>query len=59
MVGDMVRKKEHQSKILYQCEVCGLWYRNREKAAACEAWCRKHKSCNIEIIAHAVEEGRE
>lgn len=39
----------------YQCEECGLHYRDRELAARCEAWCREHKSCNLEIIAHAEE----
>ena len=43
------------SKELYQCEECGFHYENREWAEKCEAWCRDHKSCNIEIIAHAEE----
>lgn len=40
---------------LYQCPVCGLHYRDAGTAKKCEAWCTEHKSCNIEIIAHAVE----
>jgi len=31
-------------------------YRDREWAEKCEEWCKTHQSCNIEIIAHAVEE---
>ncbi len=42
-------------KKLYQCEECGLHYENRTLAKKCEAWCRKYKSCNIEITAHAEE----
>lgn len=43
---------------LYQCPVCGFHYRDESTANACEAWCREHKSCNIEITAHAVENAR-
>ncbi len=42
-------------KELYQCEECGFHYEDREWAERCEAWCREHKSCNIEITAHAEE----
>ena len=43
------------NKELYQCEECSFHYGNREWAEKCEAWCREHKSCNIEITAHAEE----
>lgn len=42
--------------MLYQCEECGLRYRDREWAEKCEAWCREHRSCNLEIIAYAEKE---
>lgn len=38
----------------YRCEECGLWYRDQATAAKCQAWCAEHKSCNLEIIKHAV-----
>ncbi|MEX2008509.1 MAG: hypothetical protein WD850_03405 [Candidatus Spechtbacterales bacterium] len=38
----------------YQCQECGLQYAEQELAEKCEAWCRKHKSCNIEITEHAI-----
>lgn len=49
---------------LYQCEECGLKYADdstssitgKEWAEKCEAWCKEHKSCNLEIIEHAVKE---
>ncbi|MEK7657970.1 MAG: hypothetical protein AAB366_02145 [Patescibacteria group bacterium] len=44
-----------KSKKLYQCSECGFHYAEMEWAEKCEAWCRKHKSCNIEITAHAEE----
>jgi hypothetical protein len=31
-------------------------YQDKDWAEKCEAWCRKYKSCNLEIITHAVQE---
>jgi uncharacterized paraquat-inducible protein A len=47
---------EIQNEKLYQCPECGLKYRDPEIAKKCEAWCREHKSCNLEIIKYAVTE---
>ncbi|MBI2609997.1 hypothetical protein HYW53_02365 [Candidatus Giovannonibacteria bacterium] len=45
---------EHQSQSpLYECPECKLKYREKKWAKASEAWCREHKSCNLEITAHA------
>lgn len=44
------------NKTLYQCEECGLKYENKEIAEKCQAWCKEHKSCNLEIIKHAEKE---
>ena len=41
---------------LYQCPECGLKYRDKEWAEKCEAWCKAHRSCNLEITAHAEKE---
>lgn len=48
----MVRALNDQ-KTLYQCEECGFRYKDKEWAEKCEAWCREHHSCNLEITAHA------
>lgn len=42
-------------KKVYQCPECGLHYEDEEIARQCEAWCREHKSCNLEITKFAVE----
>ena len=42
-------------KKLYQCEACGLHYVEKEQAEKCEAWCKEHNSCNLEITARAEE----
>lgn len=52
---DMVKQVQKSNQILFQCEECGLYYADRETAEQCQAWCAKYKSCNLEIIKHAVE----
>ncbi len=40
---------------LFQCPECGFHYLDEATAKRCEAWCREHKSCNLEITKDAVE----
>lgn len=39
----------------YECEECKLVYEDRKWAEKCEKWCKKNKSCNIEITKHAIK----
>jgi len=39
---------------IFQCEECKLFYKEKSIAEKCQAWCKKHKSCNIEIIKYSV-----
>lgn len=39
---------------LYTCPECGLSYKEKGLAKKCEAWCKKHNSCNLEITKYAV-----
>ncbi len=55
----MVKIIQQQNKELHQCEECGFKYEDKEWAEKCEAWCREHKSCNIEITAHAIPQDEE
>lgn len=48
-------QQNNNDKELYQCEECKLHYVEKKWAEKCEAWCREHKSCNLEIIAYAEE----
>ena len=43
-------------KEIYVCEECQFAYKERESAEKCEAWCKEHKSCNIEITKNSVGE---
>lgn len=39
----------------YQCKECLLHYKDRETVLQCEAWCKEHKTCNVEITRNAEE----
>ncbi len=46
--------KSNPPKQVFVCSECGLSYADKEWAQKCQAWCREHKSCNLEIIKHAL-----
>ena len=39
----------------WKCDICGFRYKEKEWAEKCEAWCKEHHSCNLEITEHAEE----
>lgn len=39
---------------LYTCGECGLSYKEKELVRKCEAWCKEHNSCNLEITKYAI-----
>lgn len=47
-------EKIKSNKEYYECEECKLNYKEKRWAEKCENWCRKNKSCNINITKHAV-----
>ncbi len=57
MVWDVKIVKEiiKQGKILYQCEECKMKYKDEKIAQKCEAWCKKTKSCNVDIIKYSIK----
>ena len=44
-----------KSEKVFMCPECGLGYKDAEWAKKCAAWCKLHKTCNTEIIKHAVK----
>lgn len=50
----MVKILIQDDKKFYQCEECGFLYEDREWADKCEGWCKKHKSCNLNITSHGI-----
>lgn len=55
MMGSM--KSNETADVLYTCPECGFTYAESAWAEKCAAWCKEHKSCNIEITKHAVKRG--
>lgn len=51
----MARVIIEEDEKLYQCEACSFHYKEEELAEKCEAWCREHNSCKLEITAQAEE----
>ena len=39
----------------YKCNECGMKYLEKEYAEKCEDWCKKYKSCNLELIKHSIK----
>ena len=50
----MVKTIKKEGTEIYQCEECGFMYAEKTWAEKCEAWCKEHKSCNLDIIQHAI-----
>lgn len=46
---------EKYAPTLHQCLECGLHYASQDTARECEAWCKEHKSCSLEITKQSVE----
>ncbi len=51
----MTEENTQNNQNIYQCKECGLHYKNKELAEKCEAWCKEHKTCNVEIMKHSEE----
>ena len=51
----MVQETNLNGKIVFKCEKCGYLYKEIEKAEECESWCKKHKSCNLQITKYAIK----
>lgn len=50
----MIKIVKQSDSAVYECEECRLQYKEREIAKKCESWCKKHHTCNTEIIKHAI-----
>jgi len=46
---DMERAGEHQ------CPICQLHFREKSVQQQCEAWCRTHSSCSLQIASQSIE----
>lgn len=48
----MVRKDSKNN--CFYCEECEMAYNDKNKAYECESWCKKNKSCNLEITKYSL-----
>ena len=55
----MVKEVKKSDKVYYQCEECEFYYKDKKWAKKCENFCRKNKSCSIEITKNAVSPKQE
>lgn len=54
----MVKSVEQDNRAkgdYYKCLECGFFYKEKKWARKCQAWCKEHKTCNLELIKHAVK----
>ena len=50
----MTKEIEKHGEKFYQCEECKFIYKDKSWAEKCEEWCKKTKSCNLDITKHAI-----
>ncbi|MGB9577472.1 MAG: hypothetical protein ACPL4N_03185 [Candidatus Norongarragalinales archaeon] len=51
----MVKQETRGNQQCFVCEECGVAYKEKKWAQRCEDWCKKHDSCNLEVIKHAIK----
>ena len=51
----MVKERADNTEKVYECESCCLSYKDKKWAEKCEAWCKKHHSCNMKITCYSLE----
>jgi len=42
--------------IVYTCSECKMKYHDEVTAKRCGEWCKKNKSCNLDIIKYAIND---
>ena len=50
----MVKEEIINGIVYFMCEACNMYYKTKEPAQKCENFCKKYRSCSIEITRHAV-----
>ncbi|MEK7636082.1 MAG: hypothetical protein AAB362_00095 [Patescibacteria group bacterium] len=60
-ISELIKITKHSlqiqsNSVIYRCSECGLGYGEKEIAEKCQAWCKEHKSCNLDLIKYAIKE---
>jgi predicted ATP-dependent serine protease len=53
-VISITKEEFKKDKKYFICEECGFAYKEMDWAEKCQAWCKEHNSCNMEITKHAI-----
>lgn len=48
-----------KQQIVFSCSECKMKYHDEETAKKCEEWCKRTKSCNMDIIKYAIKDSEE
>ena len=51
----MVKETTKDNKKYYSCEICGFTYEEKSTAEECQAYCKAHNSCSMEITKRAIQ----
>jgi hypothetical protein len=51
----MVKQIKKKDKEYFACELCNMVYLDKKLAEKCEDFCKKYKSCNLDIVKKAVK----
>lgn len=51
----MVKKSEKHKLPIFQCEECGLFYKDKHLAERCEKFCKENSACDTEITKYAIQ----
>ena len=51
---EMIFEIHSHDGVFYVCDRCGFAYGEKAYAKRCQSWCRKHRSCSLDIIRHAL-----
>ena len=51
----MASLQTYEGRKCHRCDECLLYYKDKEIAEKCEAWCKAHNSCNLEITKQSLQ----
>lgn len=51
----MIKEINKKGKRAFMCGECCIAYKDKKWAEKCEAWCKKHNSCNPKITCYSLD----
>ena len=53
-MGKILTQLNKMVKEVYICEICNFAYGDKRLAEKCQDWCKKYKSCSLEITKYSM-----